>query len=87
MYRIGLVLVAVSLLTVAPTRALVGGCGGGRMGRMEAVTGNITMRQAVVWASAPSLKKTESYRLLRERIGLRFPTPTRTQPPGDRLHP
>ncbi len=40
MYRIGLVLAAVSLLTVAPSRALVGGCGGGRMGRMEAVTGN-----------------------------------------------
>jgi hypothetical protein len=40
MYRIGLVLLALSLLTVAPTRVLVGGCGGGRMGRMEAVTGN-----------------------------------------------
>ncbi len=40
MHRIGLVLLALSLLTVAPTRALVGGCGGGRMGRMEAVTGN-----------------------------------------------
>ncbi len=41
MHRIGLVLVALSLLTVAPSRALVGGCGGGRMGRMmEAVTRN-----------------------------------------------
>ena len=40
MYRIGLVLLALSLLTVAPTRVLVGGCGGGRMGRMQAVTGN-----------------------------------------------
>jgi hypothetical protein len=40
MYRIGLVLLALSLLTVAPTRVLVAGCGGGRMGRMEAVTRN-----------------------------------------------
>ena len=40
MHRIGLVLLALSLLTVAPTRALVGGCGGGRMGRMEAMTRN-----------------------------------------------
>jgi hypothetical protein len=41
MHRIGLVLLALSLLTVAPTRVLVGGCGGGRMGRhMEASTGN-----------------------------------------------
>ena len=40
MYRIGLVLLALSLLTVAPTRVLVGGCGGGRMGRMEAGMGN-----------------------------------------------
>ena len=39
MHRIGLVLLALSLLTVAPTRALVGGCGGGRMGHMEAGTG------------------------------------------------
>jgi mutator family transposase len=40
MHRIGLVLLALSLLTVAPSRALIGGCGGGRMGRMESVTGN-----------------------------------------------
>jgi hypothetical protein len=40
MHRIGLILLALSLLTVAPTRVLVGGCGGGRMGRMEASTGN-----------------------------------------------
>ena len=40
MYRIGVVLLALSLLTVAPTRVLVGGCGGGRMARMQAVTGN-----------------------------------------------
>ncbi len=40
MYRIGLVLLALSLLTVAPTHVLVGGCGGGRMGRMEAMTGS-----------------------------------------------
>lgn len=39
MYRIGLVLLALAL-TVAPARVLVGGCGGGRMGRMEAMTGN-----------------------------------------------
>ena len=40
MHRIVLILLALSLLTLAPTRALVGGCGGGRMGRMEAMTGN-----------------------------------------------
>jgi hypothetical protein len=42
MHRIGLVLLALSLLTVASSRALVGGCGGGRMGRMamEAVARN-----------------------------------------------
>jgi len=36
MYRIVVALLALSLLTIAPSRALVGGCGGGRMGRMMA---------------------------------------------------
>ena len=36
MRRVCLVLLALSLVTVAPSRALVGGCGGGRMGHMEA---------------------------------------------------
>jgi hypothetical protein len=32
MYRIGLALLTLSLVTLAPSHALVGGCGGGRMG-------------------------------------------------------
>ena len=36
MRRVCLVLLALSLVTVAPSRALVGGCGGGRMGHMKA---------------------------------------------------
>jgi len=36
MRRVCLVLLALSFVTVAPSRALVGGCGGGRMSHMEA---------------------------------------------------
>jgi|KBSMisStandDraft_5_1062788.scaffolds.fasta_scaffold793018_2 hypothetical protein len=36
MRRACLVLLVLSLVTVAPTRALIGGCGGGRMGHMQA---------------------------------------------------
>lgn len=60
MYRIVVALLALSLLTIAPTRALVGGCGGGRMGRMmEAVTRNTNEAIAIgggVGASAMAQK-------------------------------
>jgi len=35
MGRVCLILLTLSLVTVAPTRALVGGCGGGRMSHMQ----------------------------------------------------
>jgi hypothetical protein len=41
MYRIGLALLALALVTLAPSHALVGGCGGGRMG-MSTVQAAIT---------------------------------------------
>ena len=64
MFRISLALLALSLLTLAPEHVLTGGCGGGRMSRMQAVAAGIDaereahhlIRGKVRSSSAPSLR-------------------------------